>query len=595
MNDLTAPTLLKLNLPTTIDLSARPQRVSFSAEAEDNLGGSGVRGLIINFDRDLSTSTGPTTFVSIGSLYNFDDSFLDDTPTTASRSYTITTATAPGVYNVNSVWVTDLAGNSIMYHRDQLTDLGIPTSMTVTGSVADTVAPTLVRLNLPTTVDLATGPQDLSIFAEARDNTGGSGVFEITIYFDNDLIFDYGASGYFWIGGSVSYVRDSFNDDTPTTASNTATLTAPTAPRVYTITKVSVQDVTGNTAIYTTEQLQALGINTTMTVRDKTSVPATASLTPTVSEQGVTLSLDSLDWSPSGSNTVALTLNYDANAAHYNGLSVTNSATSFLSSNVSETGGVATLTIYGAFTTAAEAKSALNLLLTPTSATGTVSYFLDSFAVNGKEQAMGTSASGKLYHGAAGADLIASADGLSHVDGGSGIDTAVFSSTTDSYKISKTAGGYTVDNNNDHLTALTHVERLRFTDYSLSIDGDGADGQIYRLYQAAFDREPDRAGIGYWMAQMDHGASLIQIANAFATGKEFSDLYGANTDSKAFLTALYQNVLHRAPDAAGYDYWLDVLEHAYRADVLVAFSESSENVAQVVGAIESGFIYTPWV
>ncbi|WP_373990333.1 DUF4214 domain-containing protein [Duganella sp. BuS-21] len=596
-DDTIAPQLLELDLPTTVDLSAGPRTVSVSAYAKDNTFGSGIYDITVFFDREITLSHGTASGFQIGNLSETSrdkDTFVDDTPWTASTSLTITDATAPGVYNISKVAIRDLAGNQVIYNTDELKEMGINTSLTVTGSVADPVAPTLLKLNLPTVVDLTAGTQTVAISGEATDNAGGSGVNWLTVIFDNDLVFNYGAGSSVWIGGPKYAWTDNFNDSTPNKASDTFTLSTKTTPGLYTIREVWVDDFTGNRAAYTTEQLKALGINTTLTVRDKSSLPATASLAPTVNEQGVTLSLASADWSPSGSNTVALTLKYDANAVHYDSLSIVNGASSILSSSVSETNGVGKLTIYGAFSTSADAQTAMQLLLKPISATGTLSYSLDSFAVNGKPQTLGSSASGNLYHGSSGADLIAHAEGLSHIDSGTGIDVAAFSNNANAYTILKTADGYTVGSNRGDLTTLTHVERLRFDDATLSIDGDGADGQIYRLYQAAFGRQPDKPGIGYWMAQMDRGTSLGQAANAFVTSKEFSDLYGADTGSQAFLTALYQNVLHRAPDAAGYNYWIDVLGHADRASVLVAFSESSENVAQVVGAIEHGFAYTPW-
>jgi hypothetical protein len=53
-------------------------------------------------------------------------------------------------------------------------------------------------------------------------------------------------------------------------------------------------------------------------------------------------------------------------------------------------------------------------------------------------------------------------------------------------------------------------------------------------------------------------------------------------------------VLHRAPDAAGYDFWTQALHTSSRADVLVGFSESAENQAQVIGAIQHGIDYLHW-
>jgi hypothetical protein len=62
---------------------------------------------------------------------------------------------------------------------------------------------------------------------------------------------------------------------------------------------------------------------------------------------------------------------------------------------------------------------------------------------------------------------------------------------------------------------------------------------------------------------------------------EFISRYGTLTDS-GFVTAMYENVLGRAPDEAGLNFWLGQLEGSGQtsAIVLVGFAESPENVAK---------------
>jgi hypothetical protein len=145
----------------------------------------------------------------------------------------------------------------------------------------------------------------------------------------------------------------------------------------------------------------------------------------------------------------------------------------------------------------------------------------------------------------------------------------------------------------DHVT-LANVERLQFSDQMVALDIDGTAGQAYRLYQAAFDRAPDKAGLGYWISMMDQGVSLQQAADGFVNSPEFASLYGANATDAQFVTALYQNVLHRAPDQAGYDFWMHSIQIVSRAEVLTDFSESAENHAQLIGTIENGIAYQHW-
>ena len=129
----------------------------------------------------------------------------------------------------------------------------------------------------------------------------------------------------------------------------------------------------------------------------------------------------------------------------------------------------------------------------------------------------------------------------------------------------------------------------------MALDTDGVAGQASRLYRAAVDRKPDAAGLGYWIHQMEHGASLQEVARAFMADSEFRTLYGSALSDTGFITALYDNVLHRAPDEAGLAWWRAVLADGLeREKALVYFSESAENVAQVAPAILNGIDYTLW-
>lgn len=142
---------------------------------------------------------------------------------------------------------------------------------------------------------------------------------------------------------------------------------------------------------------------------------------------------------------------------------------------------------------------------------------------------------------------------------------------------------------------LNSVERVQFSDRSLALDVDGNAGQTYRLYKAAFDRTPDNSGLGYWINQMDSGASLKTVAQGFVSSNEFIALNGANPTSTQLTTSLYQHVLGRAPDSTGLSYWVTQLDTGTmsRSDVLLGFSESTENKIAVSGQIQNGIEYSP--
>ena len=200
--------------------------------------------------------------------------------------------------------------------------------------------------------------------------------------------------------------------------------------------------------------------------------------------------------------------------------------------------------------------------------------------------------------GTAGNDTLTGTAGNNALSGLGGTDTAVYAGARNGYTVLDAAYGYTITARSgaDGQDSLVGVERIRFADANVAIDIDGVGGQAYRLYQAAYDRAPDLAGVGFWMAKMDQGVSFSSVAAAFIDQSEFIALYGANSTNTTFVTKLYQHVLHRPLDQAGADFWVGQLDRGTaRGEVLKGFSESNENVAQLVGTIQNGFEYTPYL
>ncbi len=108
--------------------------------------------------------------------------------------------------------------------------------------------------------------------------------------------------------------------------------------------------------------------------------------------------------------------------------------------------------------------------------------------------------------------------------------------------------------------------------------------EIFRLYQATFDRLPDLGGFGTWMNQLSNGRDYLDVVQSFIGAPEFTLTYGA-TDNGEFVTLLFQNVLGRAPGAAGYDYWVGELDSGAltRAEVVRGFAESAEFIRNTNG------------
>ena len=110
------------------------------------------------------------------------------------------------------------------------------------------------------------------------------------------------------------------------------------------------------------------------------------------------------------------------------------------------------------------------------------------------------------------------------------------------------------------------------------------------IYEAGLDLDGniDLPGLNYWIDQREAGLSERALSLEFLRSDEFETSFGDPLDPSdpgylddfAFVTALYENVLDRAADDGGRDYWLGVLDRPAvdRADLLLAFAESPENV-----------------
>ena len=121
-----------------------------------------------------------------------------------------------------------------------------------------------------------------------------------------------------------------------------------------------------------------------------------------------------------------------------------------------------------------------------------------------------------------------------------------------------------------------------------STEFQGRFGPLVRLYTAYFRRVPDYGGLMYWFNAMypssGGGTSLAQVSQAFAQSQEFIGTYGA-LDNAGFVNLVYQNVLGRTAEPAGFAYWLGELNRGMsRGQMMIGFSESAENQANTANS-----------
>jgi len=113
--------------------------------------------------------------------------------------------------------------------------------------------------------------------------------------------------------------------------------------------------------------------------------------------------------------------------------------------------------------------------------------------------------------------------------------------------------------------------------FATTVANDEAIGEVFRLYQATLGRAPDEGGFINWTnALAVHALTLMDAVTGFVQSAEFQQAFGSLNDSQ-FVTLLYNNVLGRAPDPAGFANWTGALAAgASRESVVLGFSESLE-------------------
>ena len=84
--------------------------------------------------------------------------------------------------------------------------------------------------------------------------------------------------------------------------------------------------------------------------------------------------------------------------------------------------------------------------------------------------------------------------------------------------------------------------------------------QVQQLYIAYFGRPADTVGQTYWATQIDAAnGSIASVIAGFSASAESVALFGSATSAQK-VTAIYQNAFGRAPEAAGLAYWVAQLD-----------------------------------
>ncbi|MGH7138001.1 MAG: DUF4214 domain-containing protein [Pirellulales bacterium] len=123
----------------------------------------------------------------------------------------------------------------------------------------------------------------------------------------------------------------------------------------------------------------------------------------------------------------------------------------------------------------------------------------------------------------------------------------------------------------------------------LSNSAEYYSGVIQAAYQKYLGRQPDLQGLINWTTVMQNGVS-DELLEAYFIGSSEYYLHSGGTD-KAWVDAMYENLLGRLPDAAGESTWVAALAAgADRTSVAYDFAASPEREAARITADYSRYL-----
>lgn len=199
----------------------------------------------------------------------------------------------------------------------------------------------------------------------------------------------------------------------------------------------------------------------------------------------------------------------------------------------------------------------------------------------------GTATGNDVLRGGAGDEIFVSQGGNDRVEGGGGIDTLVIDLVSAAIEIAKDGIGFLLSfvggsihaDDIDYLAARDGIFTLTETGERVETGDDFID-EIALLYSAGLGRQIDDAGLSFWSDALADGLTLADMAADMIDSPEFTHRFG-DPDTMAderFVDVLYHNVLGRAGEAGGVDFWSDAMEAGTeRPEVLLGFAVSEEN------------------
>lgn len=211
----------------------------------------------------------------------------------------------------------------------------------------------------------------------------------------------------------------------------------------------------------------------------------------------------------------------------------------------------------------------------------------------------------KISTGTSGADYFVDYPDLDRIDGKGGIDTMTVFSNRNMYTLVKNGGEISLvsDFKSNEVDVLTSVERIKFMNETVNVEYTDV---IQALYVGYFGRPADPSGFRSFQQQLTSlkasenfsdlsaryttDTAIRKLIDSFGSSDESKALYTG--DTAAFVKALYNNILDRAPDAGGLGFWVGAIDsgNLTRANASLSIMSGALSNTSAQGKIDATLI-----
>jgi Ca2+-binding RTX toxin-like protein len=200
----------------------------------------------------------------------------------------------------------------------------------------------------------------------------------------------------------------------------------------------------------------------------------------------------------------------------------------------------------------------------------------------------------------AGNDRITGAGGDDLIDGGLGIDTAVYAGGRNQFLVAKADYGWRVEDTvgGEGKDRLAGIERLAFANTNLALDLDGNAGAVAQILRALFGPAwlANKSAVGIGLSLFDAGASYADVVALAIGTPQFESLAGGRSNT-AFVATVYRNVVGTLPSAAELQHFVSLLDSGSSTQaalgLLACQATLNAQSIDLVGLAATGIEFTP--